>query len=66
MNFKNLLLTCDIDQKVSIHFESLENPFYLRGTKDGILKSGSTFDSISQRTVKEIKSEDGVIKVSLN
>lgn len=65
MIFKELLSICDTEQKVSIHQGSLKNPWYIRGTKDEILKSGSTFDSISQKTVKEIKAENNVLKVSI-
>lgn len=63
MNFNELLSICKMDQKISIHFGTLENSFYLRGTKDELLKSGSTFDSLSQRTVKEIEVEKHVLKV---
>lgn len=65
MIFKELLSICDAEQKVSIHSESLKNPWYIRGTKDEILKSGSTFDSISQKMVKEIKAKNDVLKVSI-
>lgn len=65
MNLKELLLICTMDQKVSIHLGNLKNDFYLRGTKEEILKTGSTIDYLSQKVVKEIKVENDVLKVSI-
>ena len=65
MTLKELLSICIKDQVLSIQLGVSENDFYLRGTKEEMLKSGSTFDTISKKTVEKIMVEKDVLKVWL-